>query len=180
LFAFFFSSTFAQVIVLDGSTSGSTVSTCNATIYDSGGPNGNYGINEDFQITICSEITGASVILEIINFDTEGSFDELSIYDGTQLTSPTLVADASGAGTITGNVYESSGNCLTITFTTDGSVTRSGFEIHVSCGLECQDYSVDITDINPPVSNQDSLFIDICPGEEVILLLLKVLIPIIM
>lgn len=94
------------------------------TIYDSGGPNGNYVDNESCTFLInpgCAD----SLILAFTSFDLEFNWDYLYIYDGTNAAAPLL-------GTYTGNVlppvqYSSSG-AFFIVFTSDISIVRPGFE----------------------------------------------------
>lgn len=155
----------AQTVLMNNSTNGTTVNTCNATIYDSGGATGDYQVSENYTLTICSDI-GSTIVLDIISFNTENNYDYLYIYDGPNVSSP-LIIQSSGSPGIQGESYESSGTCITLRFTTDGSVVRPGFEIAASCGIACQDYDIDIVSTNPPLSDVDSVWIDICQGDEI-------------
>lgn len=163
ILSFYIGNSQTQVLI-NAANNGNTYTGCNFVIYDSGGPNGDYSNNENFSITICGE-DGASVILDINFFNTENNFDFLYIYDGPNTGSPQMV-QASGTS-IQGQTFVSSGNCITIRFTSDGSVTRPGFEIFASCDIECQDFTIGIINTNPPITDSDSLWIDICPGEEI-------------
>ncbi len=149
-------------ILINGANNGQTFNGCDYLIYDSGGPFGDYSNNENFHITICNP-GGSTVILDILAFNTENNFDFLYIYDGPTTGSPQMV-QASGQPGIQGQTFESTGSCITIRFTSDGSVVRPGFEIAASCGLPCQDFTIDIINVNPPITNSDSLWVDICPG----------------
>ena len=152
LLCLFAAGSFAQqTITMNSSTNGSTVNltSCSATLYDSGGPNGNYGTNESYRITVCVP-NGFPMELDV-TMVTEGQqynyYDYLSIYEGTG-TSGTLVANRIGSqssGTTFTASYSLNSSCATFVWTTDGSVTYSGFEIQISCGIECQDYTVSIT-----------------------------------
>lgn len=94
------------------------------TIYDSGGPTGDYVDNENCTFLInpgCAD----SLMLTFTAFDLEWNWDYLYIYDGTSTAGPLL-------GTYTGNVlppvhYSSSG-AFFIVFTSDISIVRPGFE----------------------------------------------------
>ncbi|HOE05243.1 MAG TPA: PKD domain-containing protein [Bacteroidales bacterium] len=146
---------------------GGTVSTCSGTFYDSGGASGTYNTNESYTFTICSNQPGASVIVTFTSFNTESGFDELTIYNGPNTSSPTLVVDASGTS-INGQSFESvGGTCLTFRFISDGSISNAGWAATISCGFPCQDYSINITGTNPPLTNVDSVWIDICQGETI-------------
>lgn len=152
LLCLFAAGSFAQqTITMNSSTNGSTVNltSCSATLYDSGGPNGNYGTNESYRITVCVP-NGFPMELDV-TMVTEGQqynyYDYLSIYEGTG-TNGTLVANRIGSqssgDTFTAS-YSLNSSCATFVWATDGSVTYSGFEIQISCGIECQDYTVSIT-----------------------------------
>ncbi|XP_078494028.1 scavenger receptor cysteine-rich domain-containing protein DMBT1-like [Ciona intestinalis] len=79
----------------------------------------NYPNNADCTWTITAS-DGMRVQLNLIRFLTERSYDYLTISsDGTQL--------ARISGTYSNRIYTSIGNTLTLRFTSDRSVTRSGF-----------------------------------------------------
>ncbi|XP_078494130.1 scavenger receptor cysteine-rich domain-containing protein DMBT1-like [Ciona intestinalis] len=79
----------------------------------------NYPNNADCTWTITAS-DGMRVQLNLIRFSTERSYDYLTISsDGTQL--------ARISGTYSNRIYTSIGNTLTLRFTSDRSVTRSGF-----------------------------------------------------
>ena len=134
---------YSQTINLDANTTGSTITTCSATLYDSGGPDGNYSIGENYTITFCGE-ANAPMIVRAVFLETEGSFDRLKIYDGDTASSRELLVVWSGT-TIPTEEIQTRGNCVTITWSCDTSVSRSGFELSIRCGIACQDYNVAIT-----------------------------------
>ncbi|XP_078493855.1 CUB domain-containing protein 2-like [Ciona intestinalis] len=79
----------------------------------------NYPNNADCTWTITAS-DGMRVQLNLIRFSTETSYDYLTISsDGTQL--------ARNSGTYLNRIYTSIGNTLTLRFTSDRSVTRTGF-----------------------------------------------------
>lgn len=145
-----------------------TVNTCSGTFYDSGGASGTYGSNANLTFTICSSLPGASVMVSFTSFDLESGYDYLSIYNGPTTGSPALVVNASGSS-LNGQTFESvGGTCLTFRFTSDGSVQYAGWAATISCGFPCQDFTVEITGTNPPISPPaDSLWIDLCQGQTV-------------
>ena len=155
----------AQTYLINAANNGTTINTCSGNIYDSGGAGGDYGNNENFTVTFCSNMPGASVIVNVVSFNTENNYDYLYIYDGPNAGSPQLV-QASGSPSIQGNTYESTGTCLTIRFTSDGSVVRPGFNLAISCGLPCQDFTIDMVSTTP-VFDTDSLWLDACMGQNV-------------
>lgn len=144
--------TFAQqTITMNSSTNGTTVNLtgCSATLYDSGGPNGSYSNNESYRVTVCVP-NGFPMVLDVTML-TESQmynyYDYLSIYEGTGTTG-TLIANRIGSqsyGEEFTASYSLNSSCATFVWTTDGSGTYAGFEIQISCGIECQDYTVSIT-----------------------------------
>mgnify|MGYP001442846253 FL=1 len=82
--SFFFScGVFSQEILI---SDGGTVNTCSGTFYDSGGPTGVYGANEDYTITICPENDAQVIELDFQSFTSQpvqnGNGDGLIIYNG--------------------------------------------------------------------------------------------------
>lgn len=106
-----------------------TDNACSGNFYDSGGISGNYGNSESLVHTICSN-AGNCVALNFTSFNLENGFDFLRIYDGGSTATP-LIGTYTGT-TIPGTVTSSSG-CLTFEFTSDGSVTSTGWEANISC-----------------------------------------------
>ncbi|MBN2778131.1 MAG: gliding motility-associated C-terminal domain-containing protein [Bacteroidales bacterium] len=164
LFVFGVSNLYSQYLI----SAGGTINTCSGTIYDSGGAGGNYGSNENYTITICSNNPGATMTLEFTEFNLESpTFDNLSIYDGPTAGSPQIILNA-GNSTLDGQTIEASGECMTLVWETDGSVTYSGFAANISCGFPCQDFTIDLAGSTPPLSAPtDSLWIDACQGTDI-------------
>lgn len=109
-----------------------TIRTCEAVFYDDGGPDSNYGNNRNYIMTFVPNIPGAQIEVSFSNFDTENNYDFLYIHDGNS-TSATLIAQFSGGnnpGTVTATNTE---GALTFHFTSDGSVTKSGWQATVRC-----------------------------------------------
>lgn len=142
---------------------GGTINTCTGTLYDSGGPTGNYGTYENYTITICSNIPGGALSLEFTQFNFESpTWDNLTIFDGPSTTSPQLIAPA-GNNTLQGVTVTATGECLTLRMVTDGSVTYAGFAAVISCSFPCQNFSIDLVSTTPPLSPPlDSLWINVC------------------
>ncbi|MBR1785227.1 MAG: gliding motility-associated C-terminal domain-containing protein [Bacteroidales bacterium] len=104
----------ADSLVVDGCFSPSGV------IYDDGGLLGAYSVNFSGSVTIKSS-PGTTITL-IGNYNTENGYDKLTVSDGTTL----LLNQVSGSGTV--DVSSTTG-LLVVSFTTDPSVTRDGFEL---------------------------------------------------
>ncbi len=106
------------------------VQTCTGTLYDSGGPDADYGNGENLTFTICPQDYTECITLLFPTFSIEDGFDALNIFAGADVTSPQVYA-LDGSGTD----FEISINspCVTLQFTSDGSVTESGFEMEWTC-----------------------------------------------
>jgi gliding motility-associated-like protein len=143
---------------------GGTVNTCSGTLYDSGGASGDYGNNETETITICSD-NSAPVELTFTSFETESCCDDLIIYDGPNTGNP-IIGTYAGSELL-GVTVVSSSNCLTLVFDSDGSITDPGWEAEISCLANCQDFTIDWESTDPPITNTDSMWINLCQGESV-------------
>jgi hypothetical protein len=113
-----------------------TVTTCGTTIYDNGGYS-DYADNSNGSLTILPATPGAMIQLVFNSFQMESGFDNVRVYDGTSTNAPLL-------GVYTGNqlppllLASNIDGALTVQFTSDGSVTASGFDATVSCGVAPQ------------------------------------------
>ena len=112
-----------------GTTASDTLTTCSLIIYDNGGANNDYSANCNFTLVLYPEIEGNSVAVSG-TYMTENNRDYLRIYDGIG-TNGTLLGEYSGNG-IVSSIIASAGP-LTIKFSSDGGVQKSGFELMVSC-----------------------------------------------
>ena len=121
---------------------------CFGTLFDSGGPDGDYGNSESNTFVIAPASPFACLEIELLNYQTENSFDELNIYEGNGINGPLL---GSYTGFSNGPVsIQTSADIVTIEFTSDGSVTNPGFELTWNCSSQpCSGSSFD----NPTVIN---------------------------
>lgn len=109
-----------------------TVETCNALFYDNGGPNNNYGNNKDYTMTFMPATQGNMIGVTFTEFNTEGNYDFLYIFDGTS-TNATMIGEYSG-GENPGQVIATNGEgALTFRFTSDYNTTSSGWVAQVYC-----------------------------------------------
>jgi hypothetical protein len=112
---------------------GQTITVCSGNFFDSGGGSGSYLNNENYSITFCSS-TGGAIEIAFQSFDVEYhsscSYDKLRVYDGSS-SSATLLGTY--CGTSSPGTFTSSGTCLHFRFTTDGSVTSTGWNASISC-----------------------------------------------
>ena len=111
------------------------------TLYDSGGPNGNYAADER-TVWLIQAPQGSVISIQFTAFDLESSFDKLFIYNGATVNSPLL-------GTYTGNMLppsiQSSGNALTLEFRSDCATQLSGW----TASYQVTSLNIDLT---PPSS----------------------------
>jgi len=114
-----------------------TQTTCTGILFDSGGSAGNYGDNEDSEVTIAP--TGAATVdLTFVAFDIEpGSasncdYDWLEIYDGPTTGSPLIDRYCNDNIPTT---LSSTGGSVTIVFHSDGGVNEPGFRMNWQCNL---------------------------------------------
>ncbi len=122
------------------------IETCVGLFYDSGGPNGDYGNNENFTLTFKPMITDAMIEVNFLSFNTESGYDYLYVYNGMNAMSPQVPGSpfhgTTSPGTITANNAE---GAITFKFTSDGSVVRPGWEAEISCKLPEAELSVSPT-----------------------------------
>ncbi len=114
--------------------SNTTVNTCSGTFYDPGGT-GNYSNSTPLTtMTFCST-GGNEIILDFtgLPFQVETGFDFLNIYDGVGTGGSLLWNSQTSGGTTNPGIIMSTTGCLTITFSSDGSVTYSGWQATISC-----------------------------------------------
>ena len=107
---------------------------CSGTFYDPGGF-GNYADNIGLiTMTFCSG-SGDEVVLDFIGFpfQVETNYDFLNIYDGVGTGGTSLWNSQASGGNTNPGVITSSTGCLTITFSSDGSVNYSGWQATISC-----------------------------------------------
>ncbi len=102
---------------------------CADTLYDTGGPMGNYANNENNKFTISSP-NGEQVRADFIAFNLEANYDYMYIYDGPSTASP-LIGQYSGTAIPPSAL--STGTSLTFRFTSDGATIASGYQLKWAC-----------------------------------------------
>lgn len=140
-----------------------TFTTCSGTFYDSGGAGANYANNENFTITFCPSTSGDAIQLDFTSFNLEGnSSDLMVIYNGDNTGEPMIGSYSGNPGIVQGNNLT---GCLTISFTSDNSVRRAGWQAAISCVTPCQTITaqLDTISITPNADN----IIELCEGESV-------------
>ncbi|MEZ4740281.1 MAG: CUB domain-containing protein [Flavobacteriales bacterium] len=118
-------SLFATVLALPSFASAQ----CGTTGYDTGGPGGNYGANQNLTWTYCAP-AGQVVTLNFTQFSLELNYDFLYILDGPSVNSP-ILAGYTGTGAVP--AFTSSGSCITLHFISDGTVQLPGWTVNITC-----------------------------------------------
>lgn len=119
------------------STGNNAYTLCSGNLYDNGGSIGNY-VNDSNGYTVLNPSIAGNRIRVSGTLNTEGGFDYMTIYDGVGIGGTILWGGAPhGSGTsctpITVPTITSTTGSLTIRFTSDFSVTCSGFNLAISC-----------------------------------------------
>jgi hypothetical protein len=109
-----------------------TVTTCSGLLYDSGGPYADYQNNENYTLTLVPSTANAMASYTFNSYNSESNFDYLYIYDGNSTSAP-LVGQYTGTVLPAPYTATNSTGILTFKFTSDGSVTKPGFEAMLSC-----------------------------------------------
>ncbi|MEM9548416.1 MAG: M36 family metallopeptidase [Bacteroidota bacterium] len=118
---------------------------CGDNHYDSGGPSSNYSNNEDIITVICPDVPDQGVVLTFNSFSVESNWDALYVYNGPTINDPLFSSGNPGtqAGYPAGGYYGTSipgpfvatseSGCITLRFRSDQFVTRSGWDIDITC-----------------------------------------------
>ena len=123
-------------------TGSDTLTTCGAVLYDDGGPTSDYSTNCNSTLVIYPATPDMMVMLTgTASF--ESGYDHLYIYDGVG-TNGTQLAHFTGENQ-TVNVMSTTGP-LTLNYTSDYLINKSGFELEVSCVSCFPPTNISITD----------------------------------
>ena len=124
-----------DVVNLNATTNGGSLTTCFAKFYDSGGPTAPYTNNESYTYTFVPLTAGSKLKAVFNSFALENNYDFLSIYNGTTAIAANLVGTYTNAQIVAGQTFFSTapGGELTFRFTSDVSVTPAGWDVSLSC-----------------------------------------------
>ncbi|MBI1838613.1 MAG: gliding motility-associated C-terminal domain-containing protein [Flavobacteriia bacterium] len=109
-----------------------TINACVGTIYDAGGPGGNYANNEITTFTINSGSPGLGASVTFTSFNLQLDFDYLYIYAGSDNTGA-LLATLTGNGIPAPATYTSTNSSITLYLVSSNSITKAGFAATISC-----------------------------------------------
>ncbi|MEN0003837.1 MAG: proprotein convertase P-domain-containing protein, partial [Bacteroidota bacterium] len=146
-----------------------TITTCDGLFYDSGGPSGNYGIDEDFAFTICPDGSSGTHIQLVFSGTDIGTGDIIQFYDGASVDPDTRFMSEFLPGSpfiIQATAVNPTG-CVTITFSSNGANEGAGWSADINCTVACQTIQAALVMTDPPVMPADTGYIDICPGDRI-------------
>ncbi|MEZ4922955.1 MAG: M4 family metallopeptidase [Crocinitomicaceae bacterium] len=154
---------YACIVILPTSGTGPTQTSCDGTLYDSGGPSSNYGGNEDAQITI-QPFGASTVTIDFISFAVEAgtsgncNYDYVRVYDGPTTSDPLIdtYCNNNVPTTIT-----STGNALTIVFHSDQGLELAGFQIDWSCNMPTSPPTADFSVNTDTTCSGEVVFTDL-------------------
>ena len=150
-------------LIMPPSGIASTQNQCSGTIYDSGGPSGNYGANEDAQVTI-APLGATQVDLDFIFFDVEAgqsgscNYDYVRVYDGPNTAAPLI--DTYCNNNVPG-IVSSTGSTITMVFHSDGGVQDPGYVVNWNCTLPTVPPNADFASNIDTTCNGEVAFTDL-------------------
>ncbi|MDA3943396.1 MAG: M14 family zinc carboxypeptidase [Bacteroidetes bacterium] len=113
-----------------------TFETCEGLFFDTGGPDGDYGNNQDFVMTFLPDQDEALTKVTFNSFSIEADagcdYDWLKIFDGTSTMAP-LLGTWCGSDSPGEIIASNDAGALTFQFHSDGSVTGPGWDANISC-----------------------------------------------
>ncbi len=113
-------------------TGQTTVTSCEGTIYDDGGPNQNYSLSSNSILTIAPPGASQITVTFPSNINYENFLDYLYIYDGPSTSSP-LIDSYTGFVLPNGGTITSTGGAITFQQITDAFGSLYGFEADFTC-----------------------------------------------
>ncbi len=109
---------------------------CSGTLWDSGGPDGDYQSSENETFVICPSDFHQCIALNFVSFATENNYDFIRVYEGNN-TSGNLIQELDGSGS---NLeLQLSSDCVTIEFESDLSAINEGFQMTWQCSAAACD-----------------------------------------
>ena len=105
--------------------------TCGDAYFDTGGPDGDYGPDEEITTTICPDVAGETVTLTFDTIRIDG-FDALEIREGDDPRTFTTLTVRDDYSSLTITSSHPSG-CLTTTFRSSSIIEDAGWVASVSC-----------------------------------------------
>jgi gliding motility-associated-like protein len=152
-----------------------TVRTCFAKFMDSGGTTLPYNPNENHTLVLCPpagqnpDSNRLSISFNSIDL---AAGDMLCFFDGIGTGAPSLgcFSDFTGAlrQVIRATAPNTSG-CITVTFNSNATEQRSGWDANIICDYACQTFKAKIDYSSRPITPVDTGWIDLCVNEPLVL-----------
>ncbi|HNP47874.1 MAG TPA: PKD domain-containing protein [Bacteroidia bacterium] len=139
-----------------------TTTDTSGTLFDTGGPTGDYLDNENCTLLV-QPSCAVSITISFASFETESGFDYFTVYDGTTVNDPQVLVG--NGNTIPAPATCTSGSML-IVWHSDGSVTFPGWECSwtsVIASSVAPVAALGISDPTPPLA-VDVQFTDLSTG----------------
>ena len=139
-----------------------TVNTCNALLFDSGGAGQGYQPGENHIFTVCPTDSENGLKLELseLSLANDVASDTLSFYDGADLSAPLLAQLTFISNAETSTIRTTANNaegCLTIDFKGSSGLSAPGWAGVLTCVQGCQEIAANL------VPDNDTT---LCLGEE--------------
>lgn len=148
--AFSYSVSAQVVVTMDAATDGTTVTTCDGILNDSGGGPGAYSNDENVTVTICPDTPGDFITIQwnvfsLSTFDDDPdpndvNMDYISIWDGNSSVGPPTLGSYSGNALSNTTASATSNNttgCLTVNFYSNSAGTGQYGGI-ITCQSPCE------------------------------------------
>ncbi|HOI32278.1 MAG TPA: C25 family cysteine peptidase, partial [Bacteroidales bacterium] len=150
-------------LIPDYLMSNGTFETNIGNFYDTGGPGGQYQNNESLTMTFVPTTSNAFIRADFLSFETESGYDYLYIYDGPNAMSP-QISGSPFSGTSSPGLVQATNDqgALTFRFTSDYSLTRSGWHAEISAFID-QDLAIEITATPPTICEGGSAVLNAHP-----------------
>ncbi|HPH81068.1 MAG TPA: T9SS type A sorting domain-containing protein [Flavobacteriales bacterium] len=130
---------------------------CSGTLYDSGGPFGNYS-DDSNGYTVLNPSNPGSLMQIGGSFNGQNCCDFLNIFNGVGLGGNLLWSGNASAGVVP--TITSTSGPLTVQFISNGSIVGAGFALDINC--------VQSSSCTPTISITSSQGTSICVGQEVV------------
>ncbi len=130
---------------------------CSGTLYDSGGPLGNYSDDSNGYTTLYPSNPGS--LMQIVgSFNGQNCCDFMQIFNGVGLGGNLLWSGNASVGTVP--TITSTSGPLTVQFISNGSVVGTGFELDINCAQT--------SSCTPTILISSNQGTSICVGQQVI------------
>ncbi len=123
-------------------------SSCAGTLFDSGGPTGDYSNNQNQTFTICPQDVHECILINVLELATETNFDNLSFFAGNNTNAPQIAKLDGFASNIE---IQMQSQCVTLLFSSDNVLVDEGFELTWQCTAEACTVAPPSTCSNPTV-----------------------------